>query len=89
VPFYVNYSLQKCRKRKRNIQEPDLSETTHLAREQETFNEQHRGLRSRVEAPFGQWKQHCVALGNPWTESWVQQDYVVYIVAAIHNVQKQ
>ncbi len=66
--FYVNYSLQKVRKRKTNIQEPDLysidlNETTHPTREQDTFNEQHRGLRSRVEAPF--WAMEA-ALRGTW-----------------------
>ena len=57
----------------------------HLTKDQVRFNKIHETARARVESPFARLKNKFVALHKPWSESPLQQDYLVNIGCAVIN----
>ena len=86
VKFYVNFPERKDSKKRKRGSESSESKPIKLTKAQETFNLQHRRGRARVERPFGYFKSKFQSLREAWFEDEEQQDNLVYIAAAIHNM---
>jgi hypothetical protein len=89
VVFYT--SIAKLHRRKKKVIQElpnDLSfQLTGLSKEQETWNNRHRHIRSRVESPFGLLKLKWKGLEKPFFENEEQQTFLLFIAVATHNYQ--
>jgi hypothetical protein len=88
VVFYTPIAKPRGKKRKRSesdLTDPSLGVAV-LTKEQEAWNARIAHVRSRVESPFGLIKNKWKSLGGVFFEGEEQQNYLVYIAFAVHNL---
>lgn len=64
----------------------DVVDLQTLTKEQRSWNKAQRAMRARVEPPFGLMKPKWKSLQVPWAEEDHDQDCVVWLAAAVHNL---
>eukprot|EP00727_Mastigamoeba_balamuthi_P000967 m51a1_g10868 hypothetical protein (140) ;mRNA; r:19431-19850 len=57
-----------------------------LTKEKKKYNAAIKKARGRIKSVFGEIKQRWKALSEPWRKSFEQQENLVWITVAIHNV---